>query len=447
MVKSFRPTTRGLLLSSTALGVVLAGSALDTGIKFIGDANATSVVAANGLTFGRQMSTGAVTLSGQSVTVTVVSTLSAANTVTITLPSGVTFAAAPSIATTGPLAVNIASGGSGAASAVYNVTTAGSAGSTLAFSSMSLSGLQSYIASNASATNFRLTTSITGDTVTNGSVVVLGNISDALALVTNGSTFSAQIDVPTGANRFVSGTGTALFAALGETSFTNNTSVLDASAGSLLTLSSTGGTTILTGNLTNLSTVYATTTATCATAAPSGAITATLSSTAATFAGITAGTTFTICAIASGTGILQSGIYSLRNSGTVTSGSSQTSTATTGTATYSGAVRTVNYFVGAGSYSSYAYVVNTGTASSTLLVSVRRSDGATATGALSSVAAGGSSLISAADVNTAVGSTFLVNSDTRAQVTFLLGSTNLKVTGLLVQPNGAVNQMGQQFSD
>lgn len=447
MVKSFRPTTRGLLLSSTALGVVLAGSALDTGIKFIGDANATSVVSAGVLTYGRQMSTGAVTLSGTTVAVTVVSTLAAANTVTITLPSGITFAAAPSVATTAPLTVNIASGGSGSQSAVYNVTTNASAGTTLTFSSMSLSGVQSYIASNASATNFRLTTAITGDTVTNRSNVVLGNISDALALVTNGSTFTPQIDVPTGANRFVSGTGTALFAALGEVSFTNNGSVLDASAGSLLTLSSTGGTTILSGNLANLSTVYATTTATCATVAPSGAITSTLSSSAATFSGITAGTNFTICAVASGTGILQSGIYSIRNSGTVTSGSSQTSTATTGTATYSGAVRTVNYFVGAGAYSSYAYVVNTGTSSSTLLVSVRRSDGATATGALTSVAAGGSSLISAADVNTAVGSTFLVNSDSRAQVTFLLGSTNLKVTGLLIQPNGAVNQMGQQFSD
>jgi hypothetical protein len=108
----------------------------------------------------------------------------------------------------------------------------------------------------------------------------------------------------------------------------------------------------------------------------------------------------------------------------------------------------MQYFVGAtGGYGSFAYAVNSGTTAATALVTVRRSDGATATGSLTSLAAGASALYGVSDINTAVGSSFLVDASSRAQVTFLFSSTSVNITGMLLNLGGSLTTIGQQFSN
>jgi len=215
-------------------------------------------------------------------------------------------------------------------------------------------------------------------------------------------------------------------------------------------MGSQGGSITVSGSLSGISTVYAIATAvatTCATAAPSGAFTATPGSTSATLTGLSV-STFQVCAIANGSSVLSNGTITVRGVITTSNNGTVTGTTTSNAVGYSGTVRTSNYFVGAtGGYSSFAYAVNSGTSASTTLVSVRRSDGATSIGSLSSLAAGASALYGASDINTAIGSTFLGDASSRAQVTFLFGSSSVKMTGLLLNPAGVVTNMGAVFSD
>jgi hypothetical protein len=360
-----------------------------------------------------------------------------------------TFAANPTVGfSAGALgAVALSTGGSGSASAVYQLTGAFTTAAGMSLTGLQVSGLQSYISSNSTATGFSLTATFSSDAVTN-SPIQIASIADA-ASSTSTAGGTVTIDVASGGNRFVSGTGTALFTTLGSVVYANSAAAPnDVGGNSPVSMTSQGGTMTISGPLSGISTIYAAAgVTTCATAAPSGAFTATPGSTAGTLTGLSVGT-FQVCAIANGSTVLSSGTLAVRGGVTTSNNATITGTSVSNTVTYSGTVRTVGYFVGVtGGYSSFAYAVNTGTSASTALVSVRRSDGATAVGSIASLAAGASALYGASDINTAVGSTFLGDSSSRAQVTFLFGTSSVRLTGVLLNPTGVVTQMGQQFSD
>lgn len=443
-----------LLLATTGLGTVM------TTMSFLGvmsPASASTLIVNAANTFARQLtSTGNATLSNTVVELkTAAATLTTGNFITFALPSGMTFAANPTVGFSAGvnLAMTLSTGGSGAASTVYQVTAASSGTTSISLTGLQVSGLQTYISSNSTANTFNLTATLTADAVTSqggtGGATV-ANITDS-ASATQAAGAAQTIDVASGGTRFVSGTGTALFVPLGTVTFSNAAiAPNDVSGGSPVSMSSQGGAITVSGTLTGISTVYAIATAvatTCATAAPSGAFTATPGSTSATLTGLSV-SAFQVCAIANGSTVLTNSTITVRGVVTTSNNSTVTGTTTSNAVGYSGAVRTSSYFVGVtGGYSSFAYAVNGGTSASTALVSVRRSDGATALGSLASLAAGASALYGASDVNTAVGSTFLGDSSSRAQVTFLFGSSSVKMTGLMLNPLGIVTQMGANFSD
>lgn len=446
MFESRSPRKR-LLLTTTGLGTVM------TTMSFLG---ATSAVQASTLavfqpnTFARQLtSTGNAVLSATRVELRAEASTAAGNFITFTLPSGMTFSANPTVGfSAGALgAVTLSTGGSGAQSVVYQLTGAFTTAANLSLTGLQVSGLQSYVSTNSTANTFGLTGTFTADPVSGGAIQV-ASIADAASGTATGGA-NVTLDVASGGNRFVSGTGTALFTALGSVTYANSAAAPnDIGGGSPVSMTAQGGTLTVSGPLTGISTVYAAAgVTTCATAAPSGAFTATPSSTAATLTGLSVAT-FQVCAIANGSTVLSSGSITVRGSVTTSNNATITGTTTSNTVTYSGSVRTVGYFVGVtGGYSSFAYAVNGGTTASTALVSVRRSDGATAIGSLTSIAAGASALYGASDINTAVGSTFLGDSSSRAQVTFLFGSSSVRLTGVLLNPTGVVTSMGAQFSD
>lgn len=445
-----------LLLATTGLGTVM------TTMSFLGvmsPASASTLLVNGANTFARQLtSTGNATLSGTVVELkTAAATLTASNFITFALPSGMTFAANPTVGFSAggtTLNLSLSTGGSGSQSAVYQVTSASSGNSlSISLSGLQVSGLQTYVSSNSTAASFNLTATLTADPVTGqggtGGTLV-ANISDA-ASATQTVGAAQTIDVASGGTRFVSGTGTALFAPLGVVTFGNSAiAPNDVGGSSPVSMSAQGGSITVSGSLTGLSTVYAIATAvatTCATAAPSGAFTATPGASTATLTGLSV-SAFQVCAIANGSSVLSNSTITVRGVVTTSNNSTVTGTTTSNAVGYSGTVRTSSYFVGVtGGYSSFAYAVNSGTTASTALVSVRRSDGATAIGSLTSLAAGASALYGASDINTAVGSTFLGDSSSRAQVTFLFGSSSVKMTGLLLNPAGVVTQMGTTFSD
>jgi len=446
MSKLHGASQKRLLLASTGLGTVL------TTMSFLGatqSALASTLVVTSLNTFVRQLSTGNVSLSGTTVSLTANASTASGNFITFTMPSGITFAANPSVgfSTGASGAVNLSTGGSGSQSIVYALSATFTSGSTFSLSGIQISGLQTYITTNSTATVFNIGATFTNDTVTAATASLsIANLTDA-ASATPAAGAAQTIDVASGGTRWVSGTGTALFIPLGTVAYAN-IGGNDVSGASAVSMSPTGGAITVTGPLSGVSTLYAAAgVTTCATAAPSNAFSATPSATAGTITGLSL-STFQVCAIANGSTILQNGTMSVRGTLTTTNSQSVTGTTTGNAVGYSGSVRTVNFFVGtSASYQSYAYAVNSSTSASTALVSVRRSDGATAIGTLTSLAAGTSALYGAADVNTAVGSTFLTNSDSRAQVTFLFGSSSVKLTGLLANPGGSVTTMGQTFSD
>lgn len=448
MSKLHGASQKRLLLASTGLGTVL------TTLSFLGasqSALASTQVVTNPNTFVRQLSTGNANLSGTTVSLVATTSTSSANFITFTLPSGITFAANPSsgFSTGSSGTVALSTGGSGSQSIVYQLTAQFTLGSTFSLSGLQISGLQTYITTNSTASVFNIGAAFPADTVSTATAsLILGNLTEA-ATATPAAGAAQTIDVASGGTRWVSGSGTALFIPLGTVTYAN-VGGNDISGSSVVSMSPTGGTVTVTGPLSGVSTLYAATgVTTCATAAPSGAFSVTPSSTtAATITGLSLAT-FQVCAIANGSSILTNGTFTLRGGATTTNSQSITGTTTSGAVGYSGAVRTVNFFVGSSaSYQSYAYAVNSGTSASTALVSVRRADGATAIGTLTSLAAGASALYGAADVNTAVGSsTFLSSSGDRAQVTFLFGGSSVKLTGLLANPGGSVTTMGQTFSD
>jgi hypothetical protein len=437
-----------LLLATTGLGTVMTTMSI-MGAMAPADASTLQNNAPN--TFASQLSaTGNATLSGTTVSLAVaLGTLGTGNFLTFSLPSGMTFAANPTVATSGTGAYALSTGGSSAQTVVYQVTTAATSGSAISLTGLQVSGLQTYISQNSTAAFFNVSASFPAD------AVVVTGLPTALitsAATSAGSSGAGQsIDVSSGGVRFVSGTGNALFIPLGQVAFSNaGTAPNDIGGNVPVSMTSAGGSITVTGPLSGITTVYAitsSTAATCATAAPTGAVSAAPCATAATLTGLSV-TTYQVCAIANGSTILSSGSISVRGPVTLSNSATISGTSTSNAVSYSGNVRNMQYFVGAtGGYGSYAYAVNSGTTASTALVTVRRSDGAAATGTLPSLAAGASALYGASDVNTAVGSTFLVDANSRAQVTFLFSSSSVNITGLLLNPTAVVTGMGQQFSN
>jgi len=437
-----------LLLATTGLGTVMTTMSI-MGAMAPADASTLSMISPN--TFSSQLSaTGNATLSGTSVTLVITaSSVGAGNFLTFSLPSGLTFAANPTVTTAGSGAYSLSTGGSGAQTIVYQVTTATTAASSVSLTGLQLSGLQSYISTNSTATFFNIGATFTAD----APVAAAGPLAVITAAASAaGAAGAAQtIDVSSGGVRFVSGTANALFVPLGTVAFANvGTSPNDVGGNNPVSMTSAGGSITVTGPLSGVSTVYAvasSTASTCATAAPTGAVSVTPGATAATLTGLSV-TTYQTCAIANGSTILNSGTIAVRGVITLSNGTTISGTSTSNVVSYTGNVRNMQYFVGAtGGYGSFAYAVNSGTAASTALVTVRRSDGATATGSLASLAAGASALYGASDINTAVGSSFLVDASSRAQVTFLFSGSGVNITGLLLNPGGTVTGMGQQFSN
>jgi hypothetical protein len=227
----------------------------------------------------------------------------------------------------------------------------------------------------------------------------------------------------------------------------------DISAGAQFTVGSSDSLrAIVNGNLTAFSSVYAAS-ASCAATAPSGAITGTLASDlrSATISGLTITSLYNICAIANGTTIIPSGTITATASvsfasrtvsgATYTPGAYSQSASTVATLTYNGSTATAYYVVGIGSYISAMRLSNTSASAGSVFVQVTPDTTGTPTRALldSTLAAGQSKFYLASDIRTAVGTSVLADSNTRATVVFLSSFTGLTLQNFMVNPGGVLS--------
>lgn len=391
--------------------------------------------------------------SGITLTTGTTSTDFATGFLTFTLSNSTTFVAAPSTATTN-ISLGTGSLTTGSTAVVYQVTTAPTTTTpTITLGNFSIGGVGTRLAT--SNQTIKVTYASNGSNVPAAATATVAFSSQAYTFTapSNGNTVSIDL-----AN---SGSGVVFRTAApsSNVSFATLGSLLQAAAAAGNDI---GGTTAFTatasdvlratvnGNLSAFSSVYASTAA-CAATAPSGAISGTISGNTATISPLIQATTYNICAIASGTAIIPSGtitasatyLFAARTvSGTTYTPSAYgQSSSTLATLTYNGSVNTAYYVVGAGSYASAIRLTNPSTSSGSVFVQVTPDTTGTPVRALldSTLAAGQSKFYFASDIRTAVGTSVLADSNTRATVVFLNSFSNGQVQNFILNPGGVLS--------
>jgi hypothetical protein len=284
--------------------------------------------------------------------------------------------------------------------------------------------------------------------------------------LTIGSGYRQQVDIVTGAQKFVPssvfGSGpftTTTTAALGQvqvdsvapaplTTSTGNPAILYAAT--KLTLS---------GNFANIGSVYADKNP-CDQAASSSKIAGTLTSdgTGASFDGLKAGTLYYVCAVASGSGVIW-GVNNGISAGATVSYSNTTGTTALGAngsplgsfsgagvaygsnfaaLTYNGQAGNSDYVVGtSGGFASYLRAANNTATAQTVYATVLADSGKVFTGSLGTIGANAATLYTVADLNKATGSSLNGNTD-RANVWLFMTGPSASFGNLLGNPDGTV---------
>ena len=372
--------------------------------------------------------------------------------ITFTLSNGATFAAAPSPTRTTNLTLGTGSLVSSSTAVTYAVTSIGSTTAT----TITLGNFQ------VSGVGTRLATSNQNITLTYGSTVgsnIPATASATIAVGLRAYSFTAGTVVTPSIDLANGGLGLTFRADLSNVTFATLSTLSQGAAVASNDIS--GATTFtngasdtvrafITGNLSAFSSVYAATAA-CAATAPTGALSGTLTATSATFSPLVIGSLYNICAIANGTTIIPNGTitgsasisFAARtvSSITYTPGSFAQAASTLATLAYNGSTATAFYVVGLGSYTSAIRVTNTSLSAGTVFVSVTPDTTGTALRALldSTLAAGQSKFYLATDIRTAVGTTVLADSNTRASVVFLSSFTGMRVQNFIVNPGGVLS--------
>ena len=126
---------------------------------------------------------------------------------------------------------------------------------------------------------------------------------------------------------------------------------------------------------------------------------------------------------------------------TYTPGAYSQSSSTLSTLSYNGSTATAFYVVGLGSYISAIRLSNTSTSSGSVFVQVTPDTTGTPVRALldSTISAGQSKFYLASDIRTAVGTSVLADSNTRATVVFLTSFSGLQLQNFIVNPGGVLS--------
>jgi len=217
----------------------------------------------------------------------------------------------------------------------------------------------------------------------------------------------------------------------------------------------TPATLVVTGNFANIAGAYLAPagTATCATPAPAGAVSATLTGSSLTFANIpipAAAVNQEVCLSANGTGVIGANPNGFGSSATV--GTSSAAVAAPGllsTYTFNGAAQQLVFsgFLGTNAYTFSVRIVNNGATAVPVIAVVQGDNGVTASTSLGSVAAGANEFLSADGIVDAAGvvgpASMLILAPGAACVNNQNGpACPVTIAGYLTNPNGEVVQMG-----
>jgi len=371
--------------------------------------------------------------------------------VTFTLSNGATFNAVPPI--TGNANISLTGGAltSTSTAVTYSLTTANTSSASVTLGNFSIGGVGTRLAT--SGNDIKITYAGGGSNVP---ATASASIAVSVAAYTfNGTSTAVTIDLANAGAGLVfrSGSSNVTFATLGTLSTANtNNAGNDVSGSNVFSVGSSDSLrAIINGNFSGFTSVYAATVA-CAASAPSGAITGTITSNQATISPLVIGSLYNICGVTGSTSILSAGTFTgvtsisfasrtSSNGATYTPGAYPTTASTLATLSYNGAAVTAYYVVGLGSYISAIRVSNpTGTSGSVFVSVTPDSTGTPVRGLLdSTLAAGQSKFYLASDIRTAVGTSVLADSNTRAQVVFLTSFSTAQVQNFIVNPGGALS--------
>jgi hypothetical protein len=448
-------STKFLLASVSPVALAAGWAMLDST-----PANAVVTVNATAHTYASENFVGASAASTILVNSTAVRVVNTSTTtdfatgfMTFTLSNSATFVAAPT-ATTVNMTVGAGTLITGSTAVVYQVTAvANTTAAAITLGNFSIAGVGTRLAT--SNQNITITyAASTGNTPTTPSATLAVG-SQAYSFLAGSSAVTVDLANSGAGLVFRSSTGASnvTFASLGTLSQAAAlTGANDVSGSAQFTITGTDALrAIITGaSLSGFSSIYATTAA-CAATAPTGSVAATITGSSATISPLVIGSLYNICAIANGTSIVPAGTitgvsqvnFASRTVGATsyTPGAYAQSASTLATLSYNGTAATAFYVVGLGSYISAIRVTNSSATAGSIFVEVTPDTTGTAVRGLldSTLAAGQSKFYLASDIRTAVGTTVLADSNTRATVVFLTSFTGARVQNFIVNPGGVLS--------
>jgi hypothetical protein len=407
---------------------------------------------------------GNVTINSANAPVVTTDTLTAAGSflITYTLPTGVTFATAPTLALggagyTGSAVLSGGGTGSNTATFTVTITAVGVVPATLTLGAFQLTGA-TVLSSVTAASAFQMSEQISASTVApseNQTAPLKASLASsatnlAIASTANtiGGTLVIDVTAPSNGTKFKQNGGTAgLVADLGSVNTTALTNSNSTNTGAY-TFTSTTDTLTLGGNTQGIAAAYlaAAGTTTCATTAATQATTGiagTITGTTITFPGIPIATgTREICLYASGTGLIGSNSLGFTATASIdTTSVGLVAPYNLSTYTYNGTATTVNYATNyANSYADYVRIVNGTSASQVITAVVTNDAGATGfTTVETGLAAGNNDLVPVTSIVTNAG---ITSATTRYAITFFTtAQSGVTVENLLVNPGGVITQL------
>lgn len=395
------------------------------------------------------------TIIGPTITLTAAGTdVVAGNTISLTLDNGTWSPTSVPVAVKGGATLAVGTGvlSNNNKTVTYTVTATSTAADTLTITTPVITDVGSTLADPTKSAKITLTTS--GAATPTGSPFTTATSASAFTSTINNTGSNDTVDIQNGGKALAWRVGSAnqSFATLGTFTVAASAGKKDIGGSVDFTTSASDSIkAVISGNVNgSLSSLYLSTSA-CSATVPA-TLTATISGTTATITGLALGTSYNVCAVANGTNILGAGqvtgvtqiAYGARTVGTTTytpSGATYTP-ANMSLQAYNGAVgaTTPNYVVGGSGYVSYVRVTNNASTATTVFVSGVKDDGTSYFGTLDSALAGrNSKLYTAADLNTAFGSTVLATGSDRVRLTILTSTTTAPtVSNLMFNPNGTV---------
>jgi hypothetical protein len=428
-----------LLSSSTLAGATFTAVVGAAAIYSPTPAFAASSMSSSSPTYGFQsvsVNNNAIAWPG-TATLTSGGTVSPGAFLTLTLPSGMTFASGPTTTTSSHTRTSAITSFAGSSVVTWTLGGSTSTGDTYVFSSFNITTGSAI--TGGSTTPFRLTVALTG---TSGSTSTISGLSANAFYATSGWTASftslaATINTSSGANgslfvtSSVTGSRVAQLGSVQYDTFSGPVSAATGTAQYSLPSGTLGGLTV-TGNLGQITRAYLVPGAGCqstvAATLPSTAISsAALTSASATFSSLVTGSYYSLCVENVGSSLIsQTPIVSAVLTPTNNLGSS--ASAISGLS-YSGTANTLDYVVGGSTWLYFIRAVNTTSASAQLFATVTKDDGTTFAGSVTTnLTAGTAALYSIDQINTATGANLTTGDRARVNV---LTSTSVNVSGLL----------------